>query len=43
MVAVGTASFINPQAPLEVLKGIKKYMKKQKISDINNLIGSLKK
>ena len=43
MVAVGTANFINPRAPLDVLNGIKEYMKKHKISDINLLKGSLNK
>lgn len=43
MVAVGTANFINPRAPLEVLNGIEEYMKLHKIDDINQLIGSLKK
>lgn len=42
MVAVGTANFINPQAPLEILDGIKKYMKENKNFDIHQLIGSLK-
>ncbi len=42
MVAVGTANFVNPRAPLEVLEGIKLYMKQNKISDIRELIGSLK-
>lgn len=43
MVAVGTANFINPRAPLEVLTGIKDYMKRHKISDIRELRGSLKR
>ena len=42
MVAVGTANFINPRAPLEVLNGIETYMKENKISDIKDIIGSLK-
>lgn len=42
MVAVGTANLIDPQAPLKVLEGIKKYMKDNKIEDIHQLIGSLK-
>jgi dihydroorotate dehydrogenase (NAD+) catalytic subunit len=42
MVAVGTANFINPKAPLEILDGIKKYMKENKISDIQEIIGSLR-
>ena len=42
MVAVGTANFLNPRAPLEVLNGIKDYMKKNKINDIRQLIGGLR-
>ncbi len=42
MVAVGTANYLNPRAPLEVLEGIKTYMKENKIDDIKNLIGSIK-
>ena len=42
MVAVGTANFINPRAPLEILEGIKDYMKENKIKDIKEIIGSLK-
>jgi dihydroorotate dehydrogenase (NAD+) catalytic subunit len=41
MVAVGTANFIHPQAPLEILEGIRSYMKKNQIMDVNSLIGSL--
>jgi len=41
MVAVGTANFINPRAPLEVLAGIKSYMKRNKIENIKKLIGSI--
>ena len=41
-VAVGTANFVNPRAPLEVLEGIQKYMQDYKIQDIKELIGSLK-
>ena len=43
MVAVGTANFINPRAPLEVLEGIKVYMKENKIKDIRKMIGSVLK
>ena len=42
MVAVGTASFVNPNAPIEILSGIKKYLKQNKIKDIKKLIGSIK-
>ncbi len=42
MVAVGTMNFVNPRAPLDVLEGIVSYMKEHKITDIQELIGSLK-
>jgi len=42
MVAVGTANFINPRAPLDILDGIKAYMRKNKIGDVRDLIGSIK-
>lgn len=41
MVAVGTANFINPRAPVEVLEGIKAYMRKNKIADVKELVGKL--
>ena len=43
MIAVGTANFINPRAPVDVLEGIEAFMKENKISDIREIIGSLKK
>jgi len=42
MVAVGTANFIDPQTSLEVLRGIKDFMKRKKIENIEKLKGSLK-
>ena len=42
MVAVGTSNFVNPRAPLDVLDGIKSYMKENKMTDIKEVIGSLK-
>ena len=42
MVAVGTASFINPRASVEILEGIKAYMRKNGIKDIKKIIGSIK-
>jgi dihydroorotate dehydrogenase (NAD+) catalytic subunit len=38
-VQVGTASFMNPSAPMDVLKGIGNYLQKEKIQDIHELIG----
>jgi dihydroorotate dehydrogenase (NAD+) catalytic subunit len=41
-ISIGTANFINPKVSLEILEGLKKYLIKNKIKDIRNLIGSLK-
>jgi len=38
-VQVGTASFMNPRAPMDVLEGIEKFLQKEKIKDIRELIG----
>ena len=38
-IQVGTASFVNPQAPLDILLGIEQFMKKEELEDINELIG----
>ncbi len=38
-VQVGTASFANPHASLDVLKGIEQFMEKEGIDDIAELIG----
>ncbi len=43
MVAVGTANFINPRAPVDVLEGIETFMGENGISDIREIIGSLRK
>jgi len=42
MVAVGTANFITPRAPLEVIDGIKAYMRQNKIEDVREMIGTIK-
>lgn len=41
-VAVGTANFVNPKATIEIIEGIKKYLRKKKIKDVNKLRGTLK-
>lgn len=41
-VAVGTANFINPLATIEIIEGLKRFLKEEKISDINEIIGSVK-
>ncbi|MDP3790485.1 MAG: dihydroorotate dehydrogenase [Candidatus Omnitrophota bacterium] len=41
-IQVGTANFVNPSAPADILEGLKDYIIKNKIKDINYLIGALK-
>jgi dihydroorotate dehydrogenase (NAD+) catalytic subunit len=41
-VQVGTAHFRNPSACIEVIEGIEAYLAKNRIEDIQELIGSLK-
>ncbi len=40
-VQVGTATFVNPKAAIDIKDGIMKYLTTNKISDINRLIGAL--
>jgi len=40
-VAVGTANFVNPQVSMQIVEGIKNYLRRQQIEDINQLVGSL--
>ncbi len=39
-IQVGTANFYNPGATIEILEGLKSYMKENKINDINEVIGT---
>jgi len=39
-IQVGTATFTNPRAPLDVLEGIEQFMEKEGIKDITELIGA---
>ncbi|HEY85595.1 MAG TPA: dihydroorotate dehydrogenase [Chloroflexi bacterium] len=39
-IQVGTANFYNPRATIEILEGLKSYMKENKINDINEVIGT---
>jgi len=41
-VAVGTGNFVNPKTTVEIITGIRKYLKENKIRSIKKLIGSLK-
>lgn len=39
-IAVGTANFVNPQATMDVLAGIKRYIIENDVQDINELVGA---
>lgn len=41
-VSVGTANFHNPTATIDVIAGMKAFMKKNKIDDINTIIGCVR-
>lgn len=41
-VQIGTANFIDPSSPVDIIKGLKAYMSNNKIKDIDKLIGALK-
>ncbi|MCD6506815.1 dihydroorotate dehydrogenase [Candidatus Poribacteria bacterium] len=40
-VAVGTANFVNPMAPIQIIKGIAEYLQRHRVRSIRDLIGSL--
>jgi len=42
-VQVGSASFINPHAPLDVLEGIEQFMAREGVRDISELIGAARR
>jgi len=42
-IAIGTGNFINPNAPLDVLEGMKDYMKRYGYEDVSQITGDLKK
>lgn len=41
-ISVGTANFVNPYATVEIANGIKEYMVRNNIADINELIGCVR-
>lgn len=41
-VQVGTANFVDPNIPAEIVDGLGAYLVKNKINDVNKLVGSLK-
>ena len=41
-VQVGTALFVEPDAPVKIIKGLKKYLKDHKLSAVTDLIGKVR-
>ena len=41
-IQVGTANFMNPAASIEILDGIQKFMREEKIKSLKEIIGSIK-
>jgi len=39
-VQVGTATFLNPRAPLEVIEGLEAFLRREGIEDVNEIIGT---
>jgi dihydroorotate dehydrogenase (NAD+) catalytic subunit len=37
---VGTATFANPRAPLDILEGIKRFMEKEGIGKLSEIVGA---
>jgi dihydroorotate dehydrogenase (NAD+) catalytic subunit len=42
-VQIGTALFVEPDAPLKILDGLKKYLKRHKLAAVTDLIGRVRK
>jgi dihydroorotate dehydrogenase (NAD+) catalytic subunit len=42
-VQVGTANLVNPRAPADILAGLKDYLSRENINDVNELIGLARK
>jgi dihydroorotate dehydrogenase (NAD+) catalytic subunit len=40
-VQIGTANFVNPHTPLEVIEGLSSFLAENNIADVNDLIGTL--
>ena len=41
-VSIGTANFVNPHIAIDILYGIKKYLKEKRIDNINKIVGKIK-
>lgn len=42
-VAVGTATFVNPTAVIDVVAGLEKYLRENDIADVNELVGAVER
>lgn len=40
-IAVGTGNFVNPMAAVEIIDGIEDYLTKMKITDVNEIVGTV--
>ena len=40
---IGTALFVEPEAPLKIVRGLKDYLRKNKMKSIKDLVGRLEK
>jgi dihydroorotate dehydrogenase (NAD+) catalytic subunit len=41
-IAVGTANFVNPRVTIQIIEGLERFLDEEGISDINDLLGTLK-
>ncbi|MGH8248464.1 MAG: hypothetical protein ACREUU_18755, partial [Gammaproteobacteria bacterium] len=39
-VQIGTATFLNPSAPLEIIEGIEEFMRREHVEDIGEILGA---
>ena len=42
-VQVGTAVFVEPEAPVKIVRGLREYMRRKKLRTVNDLIGRVRK
>jgi dihydroorotate dehydrogenase (NAD+) catalytic subunit len=42
-IQVGTANFVEPNAPALIVAGLKKYLAANRIKDVNEIIGGMKR
>jgi dihydroorotate dehydrogenase (NAD+) catalytic subunit len=42
-VQVGTALFVQPDAPVRIAEGLKQYMKRKKLATIGDMVGKVRK